>query len=345
MQTSFHHCKKSELTKNITYLLVILALYSCSAQSSLSSHKEVLLLMGTRFEVTATAESKLVAEKAVKEGISEIERIENLISSWKTTSQTSEINRNAGIKPVQVDQELYELIERSLRVSRLTDGAFDITFASMEKLYNFDKKEHELPESDVLQSAIAKIDYNKIVLDSEDRSVFLSESGMKIGFGGIGKGYAANRAKRIMQSVKGVAGGVVNASGDLVVWGNNGREEDWSIQISDPKDINTSLGSINIKNASVVTSGDYEKYFTSENRRYAHIIIPSSGLPTTGVKSVTIVCPDAELGDALATSVFVLGATEGMNLINRLKNIEALIITDDDRVFTSKNLEFKKQKL
>ena len=167
---------------------------------------------------------------------------------------------------------------------------------------------------------------------------------MRIGFGGIGKGYAANRAKQIMMTMDGVKGGVVNASGDLVVWGNNGTEGDWNIQISDPKNINKSLGTIAIKNASVVTSGDYEKYFTYQGKRYAHIINPNTGIPTTGIKSATVVCPDAELGDALATAVFVLGPTEGMNLINKLKNTEALIITDKDLVLTSNKLELNKQK-
>ena len=332
------------LNRTFVYLFVILTMFNCDAQSKLESHKEVLKLMGTRFEVTATADSKKVAHQAVKKGIAEIQRIESLISSWQSTSQTSEVNRNAGIKPVTVDKELYDLIERSIKVSGLTQGAFDISFASMERIYKFDKEEHELPDEQKLKMAIAKINYQNIILNKEKRTVFLREKGMRIGFGGIGKGYGANKAKEVMMTVEGVQGGVVNASGDLVVWGDNGSEESWNIQISDPKDINNSLGTISIKNASVVTSGDYEKYFTHNGRRYAHIIIPHTGIPTTGIKSATIVCPDAELGDALATAVFVLGATEGLNLINKLKNTEALIITDEDQVLTSNKLKFNKQK-
>lgn len=299
--------------------------------------------MGTRFEITATADNKSLAIESVKKGIAEIQRIETLISSWKSTSQTSEINRNAGIRPVVVDQELYDLIERSLKVSSLTQGAFDISFASMDRLYHFDRAEHQLPTVVVLQEAISKIDYKNIILNRNDRSVFLKTSEMRIGFGGIGKGYAANRAKQVMMSIEGVKGGVVNASGDLIVWGDNGNGDAWPIQISDPKDINKSLGSIAIKNASVVTSGDYEKYFTNNGKRYAHIINPSTGVPTTGIKSATIVCPDAELGDALATALFVLGAEGGMELINTLKNTEALLITDNDEVLTSNKLIFNRQ--
>lgn len=319
-------------------------MYSCDAQSKLESHKEILTLMGTRFEVTATADSKEIAQLAVLKGIAEIQRIESLISSWQSTSQTSEINRNAGIKAIAVDKELYDLVDRSLKVSGLTQGAFDISFASMERIYEFDKGEHKLPDAHRLVEATSKIAYQNIILNKEERTVFLKEKGMRIGFGGIGKGYAANKAKQVMMAMDGVQGGVVNASGDLVVWGNNGTEDSWHIQISDPKDINKSLGTIGIKNASVVTSGDYEKYFTYKGKRYAHIINPRTGIPTTGIKSATVVCPDAELGDAIATAVFVLGPIEGMNLINKLKNTEALIITDEDHVLTSNKLELNKQK-
>lgn len=328
----------------ILHLSLLITLASCQGQthSTSENHKEVLKLMGTRFELTATAVNKATAKKAVTDGINEIKRIEALISSWQSSSQTSEINRNAGIKPVVVDRELYELIARSLKVSELTQGAFDISFASMARLYKFDKEEHEVPSESDRMKAIELIDYKSIVLDPNNKSVYLSKVGMKIGFGGIGKGYAANKAKTLMQSIQGVSGGVVNAAGDLVVWGENGKDEGWTVQISDPKDINKSLGWLTIKNASVVTSGDYEKYFTHQGTRYAHIINPQTGLPTTGIKSATIVSPDGEVGDALATAVFVLGPSQGIELVNKLKNIEALIITDNDEILTSSNLELNK---
>lgn len=332
------------MIRYILHLSLLITLASCQSQTTITteSHKEVLKLMGTRFELTATAVDELTAKKAVEDGINEIKRIEALISSWQSTSQTSEINRNAGIKPVVVDSELYELISRSLKVSDLTQGAFDISFASMERLYTFDKAEHEVPSVIDRMKAIELIHYKSIVLNPTNKSVYLSKLGMKIGFGGIGKGYAANKAKTLMQSIQGVSGGVVNAAGDLVVWGENGKEEGWTVQIADPKDINKSLGWLTIKNASVVTSGDYEKYFTHQGTRYAHIINPQTGLPTTGIKSATIVSPDGEVGDALATAVFVLGPSQGIELINKLKNIEALIITDNDEILTSLNLELNK---
>lgn len=295
--------------------------------------------MGCGFEITAVATTDTLAWRAVEAGISEISRIEKLISSWDQNSQTSKINRMAGVEPVHVDRELYDLIYRSKKVSRITGGAFDISFASMEKIWKFDGTTQDFPDSLVVAEASSKIDWQKIVLDIKDTSVFLQEKGMRIGFGAIGKGYAANRAKKIMSEITGVKGGVVNASGDLLAWGVTNKSDYWKIQIADPKNKQKSLGSINLNDMAIVTSGDYEKYFISNGVRQAHIINPKTGYPATGIKSVTIICPDAELADALATSVFVLGKDQGLELVNSLNNIECLIVTDTDNILTSNNLE------
>ena len=199
-----------------------------------------------------------------------------------------------------------------------------------------------LPDSVTLAEAIKKIDWTKIILDPEKSSVFLQERGMKIGFGAIGKGYAANRAKATMEKMDGVVGGVVNASGDLIVWGENGTNDGWKVQVSDPKNKDNSIAWLELRNTAIVTSGDYERYFTSNGKRYAHIINPKTGLPSTGIKSVTIICPDTELADALATSVFVLGPEKGMDLINKLKGVEGLLITDADEMLTSDQLILNK---
>lgn len=313
------------------------------SQESLVPHREVIKLMGTRFEITAMADTKENAQEAVHKGIAEIKRIESLISSWKSDSQTSQINAMAGKKPVVVDRELFDLIERSFKVSEVTQGAFDISFASITHSYTFDRAEYDLPDDEQLTQSVQNIDWQSIILNRSESSVFLAKEGMRIGFGGIGKGYAANAAKRIMSSLPTVKGGVVNASGDLMIWGQNGKEEGWPIQIADPQDINKSLAWFTVQEGSVVTSGNYEQYFTNEGKRYAHIINPHTGLPTTDIKSVTIVCPDAELGDALATSVFVLGEVDGIALIDRLKNVEALLINDNDEIITSNKLQLNYQ--
>jgi len=176
-------------------------------------------------------------------------------------------------------------------------------------------------------------------LDVQQQTVFLREKGMKIGFGAIGKGYSANRAKAVMEKIPGVAGGVVNASGDLLAWGQSNHKDGWSIQIADPKDKSKALGWIRLNNLAIVTSGDYEKYFTSNDIRYAHIINPKTGYPITGIKSATIICPDAEISDALATSVCVMGVEKGLELINKLNGVECMMIDADDKIYTSEKLQ------
>lgn len=174
--------------------------------------------MGSAFNFTAIHSSEALAEKAVFAGISEVYRIENLISSWKESSETSAINRNAGKQAVPVSEELYQLIYRSKKISSLSNAYFDISFASIDKLWKFNQQEQEAPDSALVLQSIQKINYKNIELDSIHRSVFLKEEGMKIGFGAIGKGYAADRAKFVMKEL-GVESGVVNAGGDLLAWG------------------------------------------------------------------------------------------------------------------------------
>ncbi|MDF1866052.1 MAG: FAD:protein FMN transferase [Saprospiraceae bacterium] len=265
--------------------------------------------------------------------------METLISSWDKNSQTSKINQQAGILPVKVDKELYDLIFRAKKVSGLTSGAFDISFASMDRIWKFDGSMTVMPSQESITKVKSKINWKNILLHKEEQTVFLKEKGMKIGFGAIGKGYAANRAKSLMQEMQGVHGGVVNASGDLITWGKSVQQEGWLINITNPKDKEVALGYLQINDLAVVTSGDYERYVVFDDIRYAHIIDPRTGYPTTGIKSVTLVCPDAELADALATSVFVLGKEKGLNLVNQLKNIECLIVTDEDEILTSENLK------
>ena len=302
------------------------------------THYKVLKLMGCRFEITAIHPDPQKAWDAINAAIAEITRIEKLISSWDKNSQTSAINKNAGIQAVKIDKELFNLIERSLKISQLTDGAFDISFAAIDKLWKFDGTMKELPDEKLIQQSIAKINWQHILLNKEEQSVFLKETGMKIGFGGIGKGYAANRAKKVMKKM-GIENGLINASGDLTAWGLQEDQTYWDIAIADPKNARQALARLSIQDNAVVTSGDYEKYVEFNGTRYAHIIDPKTGWPTSGIKSVTIVCPDTELGDALATSVFVLGTEKGLNIINQLKGIECLIVTDKDEILTSGNLK------
>ncbi|MGH1362950.1 MAG: FAD:protein FMN transferase [Calditrichia bacterium] len=307
-------------------------------EDSLTSSRKILKLMGTRFELIALAENDSLSWNAINAGIAEIERIENLISSWNPSSQTSSINRNAGIKPVTVSSELFQLIQRSIKVSRLTNGVFDISYASMDNVWRYDGSMTELPSAKEMAVSVSKIGYTNIVLNAGTKSVFLRDAGMKIGFGAIGKGYAANRAREVMKQL-GIENGVVNAAGDLFAWGKQADGKDWRISIADPNDSKKVLCWLTIRNQAVVTSGNYEKFVEIDGVRYGHIIHPKTGMPVSGLKSATIICPDAELADALATSVFILGKVEGLALVNRLKQVECLLIDAQNEVHTSKNLK------
>ena len=324
--------------------LILFGAIQTNAQSTeeLLSRKRVLKLMGTRFELTAVAEDIKLADDGIEVGINEIKRIENHISSWDEHSQTSKVNRNAGVQPVKVDKELYDLLSRSLRISALTNGAFDVSFASVGKLWKFDGSMQAPPTPQAIATSIKKINYKNIILNSQDTSIFLKEKGMKIGFGGIGKGYAAEQAKNVMIAY-GINSGVVSAAGDLTTWGKSENGTVWDVAISKPDKSRQILAWLKADETSVVTSGNYEKFFIHEGKRYSHIIDPRTGYPTTGVKSATIVCTNAELGDALATTMFVMGENEGLSLINQLKDIECLIITDDDRLVSSNNLKINFQ--
>lgn len=297
--------------------------------------------MGSRFDITMVAADKPTAEAYIDTAVAEITRIEKLISSWDPNSQTSEINRQAGIAPVSVDAELFELIERAIAISKLTDGAFDISYASMDKIWKFDGSMTQMPTASEIESSISRVGYHNIILNKDDHSVFLKLAGMKIGFGAIGKGYAADKTKALMIS-KGVKAGIINASGDMNTWGHQPDGSNWKVAITNPLNKNKVFATMPLINSAVVTSGDYEKYVNFEGKRYTHIIDPRTGYPAHGIISVTVFAPKAELADALATSVFVMGKEVGLDRINQLPQIECIIIDDQGHIVVSKHLEIDK---
>lgn len=294
--------------------------------------------MGSAFSFTAIAADSAMAMQAINSAEMEMDRIESLISSWDPNSETSRINLQAGIAPVKVSEELLELIARSKKISKISNGYFDISFASISAVWTFDGQEMEAPTTSELKESVQLIDHEKILLNREERTVFLAEKGMKIGFGGIGKGYAANRAKQVMIDL-GIESGVVNAGGDIIAWGLQLNGKPWSIGIADPKHKDAIISWLDITDRSVVTSGSYEKFVTINGERHGHIINPKTGWPSKGLISVTIVCPDAELADALATTVFVLGLEDGLKLVDHLNDVEAILLDDKGALHHSENIK------
>ncbi|MCF2445181.1 FAD:protein FMN transferase [Dyadobacter sp. CY345] len=296
-------------------------------------------LMGSAFELIIKDHDKARAEKFLAEGRDEIKRLENLLTEFADSSFTSLINKNAGVKPVQVDGEVYQLIQRSVGLSNLTQGSFDISVGPLKKLYNFKNEQFVFPEKSAVKKVLQFVGFQHISL-LPDNHVFLKKKGMFISFAAIGKGYAADKVKKMWQQ-KGVENGVINASGDLTVIGKKTEERPWQIGIANPDQADDILCFLPIENASIATSGDYEQYFMRGGKRYSHTIDPRTGNPVSGIKSVSVVSPGAELCDALATAVFVMGVEVGLHFINQLPQTHCLIITDKNEVFHSRNLNFK----
>jgi thiamine biosynthesis lipoprotein len=324
--------------KHIVSTLLLLASFWASAQAE---YQRTLKLMGSRFDITVVAKDSLAGEAYIDLAVAKIEEIERLISSWDPHSQTSAINRMAGINPVKVHPELFHLVERAIGISKLTDGAFDISYASMDKIWKFDGSMTTMPSAESIKASVAKVGYKNIILNKSDTSVFLKTPGMKIGFGAIGKGYAADKAKELLMA-QGVTAGIINASGDMNTWGKQANGEEWKVAITNPLNKNRVFAILPIRNSAVVTSGNYEKYVNFEGVRYTHIIDPRSGYPSSGISSVTVFAPKAELADALATSVFVMGPEVGLDRINQLPQIECIIIDAEGNIFTSQNIEIEK---
>lgn len=323
--------------KSILCLFLSFISWSINAQMV---HKRSLSLLGSPFEITVVANDTIEANKFEDSAVEEVKRIENLISDWIPTTPLSEINKNAGIKPVKVPQELIDLIERSIKISKLTDGAFDISYASMDRIWKFDGTMNEMPSPEAIKNSVAKVGYQNIIVNKEQQTVFLKSEGMKLGMGGIGQGYIADKIKALLLS-KGCVAGLVNVSGDISTWGKQPNGKPWKVGIKNPMNKNKIFATFPLEDTAVETSGSYEKYVTFNGKRYSHIIDTRTGYPATGLISVSIFAKTTELADALATGIFVLGKEVGMDLVNQLPGIGCIMVDEDGKVITSKNIDIK----
>lgn len=305
------------------------------------THKKKYALLGSPFEITVVAKDTVEGNFYVNSAVNEVKRIENLISDWIPTTQISQVNQNAGIVPIKVNSEVFELVERAIKISKLTDGAFDISYASLDKIWKFDGSMREMPSPEAIKKSVERIGYEKIILDTKNKTIFLKDAGMKLGLGGIGQGYIADKVKEVLQA-KGCTAGIVNVSGDINTWGSQIDGKPWTVGIVNPVNKNKVFATFPLIDSAVETSGSYEKYVTFNNIRYSHIIDPRTGYPATGVVSVSVFAKQTEIADALATGVFVLGVEVGLNLINQLKGIECIIVDDKGKIFTSKGIDIKK---
>lgn len=318
-------------------------LFYAVALHSQVAKKRTVTLMGSRFDITLVAKDGPTAEAYIDSSVIEISRIENLISDWIPESQLSQVNKNAGIKPVKVDKELLELTERAIHFSKMTNGAFDISFAAADKIWKFDGSMTTIPTPEEVRESVKKIGYKNIIINYEDSTIFLKLPGMKIGFGATGKGYAADKAKELMIS-KGITAGIINASGDMNTWGKQPNGDNWRIGITNPIKKEKVFAVFELSGTAVVTSGNYEKFVIIDGKRYSHIIDPRTGYPSSGVSSVTIFTESAETANGFSTAIMVLGRKEGMELLNQNKDLQGIIIDDKGRKFYSENFSIKKHR-
>jgi thiamine biosynthesis lipoprotein len=307
---------------------IMLALKKVSG-NNLTVFRHEVRLMGNKFEISVVGNDPNWADERINSAIAEINRVEKLLSAFNEDGEINMINRNAGVKPVKVSAEIFRLIDRSLQISELTYGAFDVTY------YSGDKNAAN-QSNDTITTTYTAVNYKDVVLDAKLITVFLKEKGMRIGFGANSKGYAADRAKYVMQ-FEGVSNGVINAGGDLLAWGLQPDLEPWTVAAADIRQLTQPFADLNISDMAFATSVNTEKYATINDKKL-NTINTKNGFTLSEIKSVSILSPTAEFADAMATPVMTIGVNAGIYLINQLNQIGCVIIDDHNRVYPSKGI-------
>jgi thiamine biosynthesis lipoprotein len=295
---------------------------SVSSSSSLVSRQRQLGAMGTELVLEVVGPDAGRADRALDAAIAEIRRVEDVMTDWRASPLT-ELNRSAGTGWVEVDRELAELLQRALMLGRLTKGAFDISYAGAGQLWNFKASQPSPPDPQKVVSALANVGWARVEVDVAGSRVRLPK-GMKLGLGGIAKGYGVDRAMAVLMQ-HGVEHALVNAGGDMKLLGRRFGEP-WEVAIKHPRNRELAIAALRLSNVSVVTSGDYERFFELDGRRYHHIIDPRTGYPATGALAATVVAPQAEMADALATALCVMETEPALALIEDMPRTEAIIV-------------------
>ena len=290
--------------------------------------------MGTRVAVELWADDAALARRAMDEVIAEMRRTDELMSTYKPESQLSQVNAHAHERPVQVDADIIEVVERGLAMSKLSGGAFDITYASVGYLYDY--RAHQRPTDEQIAAALPAVDYRQVQVDRDARTIRFLRKGVRIDLGGIAKGYAVDQSVGRLRAL-GIQHAMVNAGGDTRLLGDR-RGKPWIVGIRDPRNEGRVVTRLPLADEALSTSGDYERYFEEGGVRYHHILVPGTGRSARGVRSATVLGADATLTDALSTTVFVLGVERGMQLIARLPGVEAVVVDDEGRIYYSDGL-------
>ncbi len=309
------------------------------AASSVPAHAEWFEraedgIMGTRIAVELWADDQAVADVAMTRVFAEMRRIDASMSTYKPESEVSRVNATAAQAPVPISAELFDLLETAVEYSRLTEGAFDITYASVGFMYDF--RSHQKPTEAEIANALPAVNYRHLELDRAARTVRFARPGVRIDLGGIAKGHAVDRGAMILEGMK-IEHASVTAGGDTRIIGDR-RGAPWVVGIRHPDDKDKVIARIPLEDTSISTSGDYERYFDEKGVRYHHIIDPASGRSASKVRSATILASTATRTDGLSKTAFVLGAEKAIEIYNRLDDVDAILVTPEGKVLYTKGL-------
>lgn len=282
--------------------------------------------MGTRVEVQLWTENKATADELIEQSMAELDRIEALMSTYMPTSEMSRVNDKAYAEPQPISAELFGLLQIALELSAQTNGAFDISYDSVGQLYDFRAGKH--PDAAQIAAELKNIDYHQIVLDAATQTISFKSPGVRINLGGIAKGYSVERVISLLRAA-GIKHALATAGGDTRILGDR-IDKPWIVGVRDPDKRDGIFTRIPLEDEAISTSGDYERFFIEDGKRYHHILRPSDGRPVEGVRSVSVIGPDATMTDGLSTSLFVLGPKDGMEVLKRFPGYEALFVTDDN---------------
>jgi thiamine biosynthesis lipoprotein len=328
-------------------LLGLHVLAACSAEppAALSLADRSFAAMGSSLRVAIWTTDEAAAIAAAERVKQEFDRIEALLSVWKPGSDVVRMNQAAGMRPVRVDQDTIAVLESARDASVRTLGKFDITFGALADVWKFDHdQDNRVPSTTEIAGRLPLVDYRRVIVDRSAGTAYIEQKGMRVHLGGIGKGYAVDRAVEMLRA-SGFSDFMVQFGGDLYVSGQPG-DGPWRLGINDPRGVpNDSFATLEVRDATFSTSGDYERFFIANGVRYHHLLDPDTGQPARGNRSVTIVAASAMRADALSTGVFIMGAHQGMALIERLPDVEAVIVSADNEVLISSGLRGRLQLL
>jgi thiamine biosynthesis lipoprotein len=325
---------------SVRALCLIITMLSSCVEIQPASHpvvsKRIQMHMGTLVTITAVASDKNVGDRAVQVAFDEIKRLEQVLSTWRSDSELSHVNAEASHQPVQVSRETLELVVRSIEMAQLTNGGFNIAVGPAMDAWSFTERQ-QIPTGEELQRVKPLVDWTSIQIDTQTRTIYLPRQGMRIDVGGIGKGYAADRAVAEMKRA-GAVGGSVALSGDIKTFGVLPDRNGFPVGIRHPREEEELIAMIDLNDEAISTAGDYERFFERNGVRYHHILDPQTLQPARACQSVTVIAKEGIVADGLDTGLFVLGPVAGMALVERLPGVEAIFIDDKGKMTVSSGL-------